>query len=78
MPRRAWKKMNEADGLKELDTAKKAGFRIEEMTPYQFRINGRLDIYPIRRRYHDVKRDARGTYNATVTEFLKEFFEDYK
>lgn len=49
------------------------GFRIEEKTPYQFRIEGVLDVYPIHNRYHDLKRNRRGGYRD-VREFIHRFF----
>lgn len=39
-----------------------AGFDVRQLTDYQFRIDGRLDLYPIHRRYHDVQANRRGSY----------------
>lgn len=48
----------------EILALKRAGFSVRELTPYQFRINGRLDLFPIHRRWHDVKTNTRGSYKA--------------
>lgn len=42
------------------------GYRVRELTAYQFRVNNRLDLYPVHRRYHDLKTDRRGTYPTPV------------
>ncbi len=42
------------------------GLKIEELTPYQFRIDGDLDIYPTRRKWHDISMNTRGTYTDLV------------
>ena len=47
----------------EIASLKECGFIVEEKTPYQFRINGLIDIYPIHRRYHVLKTGRRGNYN---------------
>lgn len=44
----------------EIMALKGEGFDVKEMTPYQFRINGRLDLYPIHNRWHDIKTNTRG------------------
>lgn len=36
------------------------GYEIRKITPYQFRINGRLDIYPSNKRFHDIRDMRRG------------------
>lgn len=37
------------------------GFRIEALSPYQFRINGVVDLYPLSGRFHILKENRRGT-----------------
>lgn len=39
------------------------GYRVEELTPYQFRINRALDLYPTGRRWHNLKTGRRGSYD---------------
>ena len=46
------------------------GYRIRELTPYQFRVNERLDLFPTRRRWHDIKTQARGGYR-NAAEFCR-------
>ena len=50
------------------------GFKVEQMTEYQFRVNDRLDLYPIHNRYHDIENNKRGGYKNAV-EFVKLFFK---
>lgn len=42
------------------------GFDVRQITDYQFRIDGALDLYPIHRRFHDLRTQRRGT-RAMVT-----------
>lgn len=39
-------------------------FHVRTLTDFQFRIDGRLDLYPIHRRYHDMRTGRRGTYQT--------------
>lgn len=47
--------------------------RVVNEEGYQFRVNGLLDIYPTNKRYHDLKKNKRGSYE-TLTEFIPTFF----
>lgn len=49
------------------------GFRIRRLTEFQFRVNDRLDLYPIHNRYHDIKRNKRGGY-PDVRSFVRKYF----
>lgn len=40
------------DGVAALDQLTAAGYQVEQITDYQFRVDGRLDLYPTRRRWH--------------------------
>jgi hypothetical protein len=55
-----------AAGTTEILALRDRGFKVEELTDCQFRINGRLDLFPTRRRYHDIKANRRGRYTAAV------------
>lgn len=39
-------------------------YTVVALTPYQFRVNDRLDFYPVHRRFHDIKTGKRGTYRG--------------
>lgn len=39
------------------------GFEVRQLTPYHYRVEGRLDLYPKRRRWHDIKTNTRGSYD---------------
>jgi hypothetical protein len=47
--------------------------RVVNEDGYQFRVNGRLDIYPTNKRWHDIKENKRGGYES-LTEFIPRFF----
>ena len=55
---------------KELKDLKKAGYQVDELTPYQFRIDMVLDLYPKRRRFHNIRTQERGTYPENLKEFV--------
>lgn len=38
------------------------GFKVQQLTDYHYRVDGRLDLFPIRRRYHDIRTGRRGGY----------------
>lgn len=37
-------------------------YDVKQLTIWQWRINGVLDVYPKNKRYHDIKRNRRGDY----------------
>lgn len=41
-------------------------FRIHEFSEHHFRINERLDVWPTRRRWYDLKSHQRGFYTSMV------------
>ena len=51
------------------------GFDIREVTPYQFRVNHRLDIFPTWAKWHDVATNKRGGFKGTsCAAFVRQFF----
>lgn len=49
----------------EIKEAITEGFRIVQFSPYHYRIEGQLDVWPSRKghqRFHDIKTGKRGTY----------------
>lgn len=52
------------------------GYQIRRFTPYHFRINDRLDIFPVNRRWHDIKENRRGGYDD-VFKFVSKFFNRF-
>lgn len=44
-------------------------YKVQELTPYQFRIDGKIDLYPIHNRYHILSSNKRGGYKNAV-EFI--------
>lgn len=54
------------------------GFDVEEITPYQFRINDRLDIFPTNARWHDTEINKRGSFSGqNVKQFVRTYFEEH-
>lgn len=49
------------------------GYSVKQMTEFQFRVKGRLDIYPIHHRYHDIKTGERGGFKY-IKDFVREYF----
>lgn len=51
------------------------GFEVKEISPFQFRFNESVDIYPSNKRYHDLIKNIRGDIrDKTFGQFLREFF----
>ena len=68
----AWRKKEEKfwAGMKARVEEK---YEVKYLSPYQWRINGALDLYIQSRRYHDIKNNKRGDYRD-MHKFLKKFF----
>lgn len=56
-----------------VENLRKLGFKIEVKTPYHFRVNGRLDVFHVNRRWHDIEKNERGDYRHMEV-FVKQFF----
>ena len=39
---------------------RREGYSVEAKTPYQFRVDGAFDLYPIHNRWHDLRTNKRG------------------
>lgn len=46
------------------------GLEWKMMTPYQFRIDETLDIYPTNKKWHDLQMGTRGEYKSLLTFLL--------
>jgi hypothetical protein len=46
----------------EILALRETGHSVVRLTEYHFRIDGALDLYPTRRRFHDLRTGKRGTY----------------
>lgn len=54
---------------------KRMGFEVREISPFQFRFNEGIDIYPSNKRYHDLTKNVRGDIRGkTFDQFLREHF----
>lgn len=47
---------------REIKALKAKGYQVEELTPYQYRVECVLDLYPTRKRFHNISNQARGAY----------------
>lgn len=51
------------------------GFEVEKISPYQFRFNDSIDIYPSNKKYHNLKTKVRGEIRGVnVGKFLRKHF----
>lgn len=46
----------------EIEALHKRGYQVKQLTPYQFRIECVIDLYPKRRRFHNIANQKRGGY----------------
>jgi hypothetical protein len=46
------------------------GFTVEQLTPFHFRVNRVLDLFPTNRKYHYLPTQERGRYNDADLEKL--------
>lgn len=56
----------------EIEALAQQGYAVKKLTEYQYRINDMIDLYPIHRRWHNIKTGLRGTYH-NVELFVKKF-----
>lgn len=69
-------KAREAKFFQSLRERLEKKYSVHCFTPYQWRINGVVDIYPVGKRFHDIKRNTRGDY-LDVFKFLSDFFKTH-
>lgn len=51
--------------------AVKDKYNVVKLTSWQYRINGMLDLFPIHKRFHNIKNNKRGNYK-TVLEIINQ------
>ena len=49
-------------------------YRVEQLSEYHFRVNGKLDIWPSSRKYYDIKLGRKGEY-VKLKDFVVEYFK---
>ncbi len=47
---------------KEVRALTELGHKVVELTPYQFRIDDSIDLFPVNRKFHNIKTNERGDY----------------
>lgn len=50
---------------KEIENLEKLGYKIQQFSDFQFRVNGVLDLYPTSNRFHFLPNNKRGGYSNT-------------
>ncbi len=71
-----WQANEDSDIQANLDLLKTEGFDIKNLNNgYHYRINGILDIFPVGRNYHDIKKNKRGGYrrNRILADFIRTY-----
>jgi len=63
------------NACKLLDLAEEKGYRVEHLTPYQFRVNGKVDIYPTSLKYFNIYTKVWGTLGKDFEEELIRLIE---
>jgi hypothetical protein len=48
------------------------GYVVRQLTPFQFRINEDLDIFPTSRKFHFLPSNQRGRINCSFEKFVKQ------
>lgn len=73
------RKHRRSEQIPELLELEKQGYdiRVVNEAGYQFRVNGRLDVYPTNKRWHDLKKNVRGDYDS-LSRFIPTFFSQAK
>lgn len=51
----------------EIESLSEKGYEVKRLTAYQYRIDGRIDLYPIHNRWHDLKTGRRGGHKHLPT-----------
>lgn len=59
---KAWWRGNRVEDIKELCVH--MGWSFRQLTPYQYRIENVMDVYPTHGRVHDLKSGWRGDYHT--------------
>lgn len=69
---REWRRGRRSQFVPELEAE---GLEVKQLTPYQFRVNGQLDIYPTNAKWHDLKTGQRGSfYDTNLARFVRAHF----
>ncbi len=53
------------------------GFVVREIEPWHYRVNGRLDLYPVRQRYHWIGRPQQRGYYRDAVAICRQFFREH-
>lgn len=57
--------------IKEIKCLSINGFEVKRLTRFQYRVGGRIDLYPTHRLFHDISTGERGNYKNAL-ELCKE------
>lgn len=62
-----WRDKTEVIVRHKLNTLIAKGHRVQFLTPWQVRIDGRFDLFWQAKRYHDIKENRRGDYHDIIS-----------
>jgi hypothetical protein len=54
------------DRIKDIESLRRKGYKVRMITPYQFRINDALDLFPTHQRFHNLRTQKRGSYKNII------------
>ena len=55
------------DATQIFNQLKKDGYKVEFKTEYHIRINDTLDLFPVNKKFHNVKTNKRGKYSNIIS-----------
>ncbi len=58
----------------EIFALRSKGRKVIEITPYQYRIDDTIDLYPTSSKFHNIKTGDRGKYPAWIPKDLMEIY----
>ncbi len=57
-----WRRFNLREGSEELEILVAEDYQVVQFSPYHFRVNDKLDIWPSSRKWYDRRTKGRGQY----------------
>ncbi len=69
-----YKELNRQSFVNQIREIENEGNEVKQITPYQYRINGQLDIYPSSKRFFVLDNKKRGDIETSFIDFIIDFF----
>lgn len=68
---------NKSEGETALEILAAYDFKVQQFSEYHFRINDRLDVWPVSRKYYDIRLGRKGLYpKNSLSSFVKDYFKE--